>query len=157
MTTDYMPVHGTPQHAQQSMEMQTEPDQLAVSIEQGYDAEVIHPVWVWGEVREVIADTATYRTMTLDTHNPFLMAIPQDPQRCRATVIASNSAIYLCENREMAMAVNGGNTNAGALLPQNYPVVLQNKWEVYAANSVPATAATLTVITERYANDSAHI
>lgn len=143
--TDYIHPHGTPHGVRENMVSQSMPDYR----EESEDLN-IEPVKVSGATKKVVADTATYRTVTLNTNNPFSLIVPQDDDRYRATLIASNANIYLCENRDLAMAVNGGNTGAGALIPSSVSVILENQWEVYAVNSVPNTPATVTVIVERY-------
>lgn len=82
--------------------------------------------------RNQIADTATYRTVTLNAANPYLLVSPQDPTRYRATFIPNSAGcLYLCESKELAMAVVNGNTSAGALITAN--TVVQNQWETWVA------------------------
>lgn len=101
--------------------------------------------------REEMPADGSARTLTLNSNRPYALILGQDPNRSRAILIASAAEIYLCASKEMAQEVGvNGNTVVGAWLPANTPVELRDKKAWYAANSTPATPATLSVIVERY-------
>lgn len=147
------PVHGHPRHAAEHAVQAAEPAAAAVAVERGYDtAPFISPVQVAGAVRAKAADQGTAGTLALSAANPVLMALPADPGRCRAVLIAAGATCYLAESRELAQAAAAGSTTAGALLPAGYPVELASACEWWVASSNPGAGVTVSVISERHAD-----
>jgi hypothetical protein len=100
-------VHGAPQHAKQSMEMQTEPDFLSVSAEQGHDVEpFMSPVLITGEITERAATFGGYASYVfLGTETAPLRVLQQDTTRARAYITCSgNGPVYVGTDRDSLQA-----------------------------------------------------
>lgn len=110
---------------------------------------------VTGTVRAARPVSGSYATPTLDTNNPYLPILAQDPRRARAVLMTSTTNVLIvCATKELAqeVAINGNNAMGGGLI-NGVPLELTHTGEVWVASTTPGTPHTVSVFTERYDDD----
>lgn len=94
-------------------------------------------------VRDEPPAQGTGRTQGLSLSRPVLMALPQDPRRRRAVLVAIEKPAVVCQSLDLATQANGSpNTGSieGFYLPVGVPLILVNKaawWVTFTTTDAP--------------------
>jgi hypothetical protein len=113
------------------------------------------------DVKAAMPEEAVPRTVQLSVSNPYVLLLPRDMRRRRATIIPVTNDIALAENKEMASQAYAGLVNGTsvstfgmtAYIPKGTAVVIEHRDLMWAVVSTTASTSPVTVIVERYAED----
>jgi hypothetical protein len=99
------------------------------------------------------ADSGTFKTVVLTANNPYKMALPEDNTRRKATIIAIDNPVVLCQAEEQAQYPSNQVALVpfpnGGYLPINVPVTVTSHTVVFVAATTTATASRIFVALER--------
>lgn len=97
-------------------------------------------------VRPETPALGTARCVTLSANNPWLMALPQDPMRRDAVLLAVDNDVYVTTSREVAMEIAGGNAGVDAFyLPAGIGIPFSAKCAYWVAATTTSTSSRVSV------------
>lgn len=121
-------------------------DQAAAQLATGEETALPEPIPAIN-VRNETPALGTARAVTLSANNPYVLALPQDPMRRNATLLAVDNDVYVTSSREIAMEVNGSATATDAFyLPKAIPLPITSKAAFWVACTTTATSSRVSVL-----------
>jgi hypothetical protein len=101
-------------------------------------------------VRDESPALGSAHAISLSAANPVKLALPQDPRRRRAVLLAVDNDVYVASSLENAQAAEGVTTSSAAFyLPKNVPLVVTTKAALWISATTTASASRVSVLAEK--------
>src|SRR5487761_457217 len=89
-------------------------------------------------------------SISLSSANPVKLALPQDPRRRRAVLLAVDNDVYVASSLENAQAAEGVTTSSMAFyLPKSVPLPVTTKAALWVSATTTGSSSRVSVLAEK--------
>lgn|SRR5487761_250237 len=101
-------------------------------------------------VRDESPALGSAHSISLSSANPVKLALPQDPRRRRAVLLAVDNDVYVASSLENAQAAEGVTTSSMAFyLPKSVPLPVTTKAALWVSATTTGSSSRVSVLAEK--------